>query len=559
MSAIMDPFAGSAEYTGEYFPVTGGSLTTTGTTTGLVPSARRPRLPVGAQTIPEALTAAKEQAGEAEALVGRHARLTYREVHDRVRRAAAGLAAAGVRPGDRVAGSTANHPEVVVAFLATMHLGAVWVGINRALTPAEKRYLLDDAGVSVFVGDHATTAELDALRAELPGLQVVLDAEPGDATTPWARMLRAADPADAPDAGGVDSFGPAAIAYTSGTTGRPKGVVHSQHNLLLVGAVALANRPPTEARIGVVLPLTILNLMILGPVSALQQACCLVCIDRIDPVGLATWIREERVTTMSAVPTTIHDLLTHPDVTNADLATLTRPGSGGGATPESFRQLYRERFGKRLTTGYGLTEAPTAVTVEDPELPPVPDGSGRALPHVSVTVRADDGAVLAPGEVGEVCVGPADAGMFAGVYTPMLGYWNRPEATAEALRDGVLFTGDLGYLTADGDLVITDRKGDLILRGGANVYPAEVERVLHEEPRVAACAVVGLPDERLGERVAAAVVIATGETLTADELREHCARSLAKYKIPERFLFVDELPRNAMGKVVKRLLVPSFE
>jgi acyl-CoA synthetase (AMP-forming)/AMP-acid ligase II len=178
---------------------------------------------------------------------------------------------------------------------------------------------------------------------------------------------------------------------------------------------------------------------------------------------------------------------------------------------------------------------------------------------VSVTVRADDGRALPAGDVGEICVGPTDDGVFAGAYTPMLGYWDRPEATADALRDGILRTGDLGYLTADGDLFVTDRKGDLIVRGGANVYPAEVERVLHEEPRVAGCAVVGIPDERLGERVAAAVVRAGDDPLTADDLRAHCARSLARYKVPERFLFVDELPRNAMGKVVKRLVVPWFD
>jgi acyl-CoA synthetase (AMP-forming)/AMP-acid ligase II len=308
----------------------------------------------------------------------------------------------------------------------------------------------------------------------------------------------------------------------------------------------------------VVLPLTILNLMVLGPVSTLQAGACAVCIDHTDPVGLATWIRDERVSTMSAVPAMIHDLLTHPDVAPADLASLVRPGCGGGATPESFRRLFEDRFGVRLTTGYGLTEAPTAVTVEDPALPGVAGASGRALPHVSVTVRADDGGSVAPGTVGEVCVGPADDGRFAGAYTPMLGYWNRPDATAEALHDGLLHTGDLGYLTTDGDLVITDRKGDLIVRGGANVYPAEVERVLHEEPRVGACAVVGVPDERLGERVVAAVVVEGGRPLTAEELRDHCSRSLARYKVPERFLFVDELPRNAMGKVVKRLVVPWF-
>jgi long-chain acyl-CoA synthetase len=506
----------------------------------------------------EALATALARVPDAEAVVGRHARLTYRDLDDQVRRAAAALTDAGVEPGDRIAGCMANHTGLVVAFLATMHLGGVWVGVNRPLTLPEKRYLLDDAGVSVFVGDHAASAELEDARAELPELRLVLDAEPGDLTSEWAARLAAADPAAAPEPD-VDPFAPAAIAFTSGTTGQPKGVVHSQHNLLLVGAVAAAHQPFPDVRLGVVLPLTILNLMILGPVSTLQMGACVVCIDRIDPVGLAGWIRDERVNTMSAVPAIIHDLLTHPDVTPSDLQTLARPGCGGGATPDSFRRLYEQRFGIRLTTGYGLTEAPAAVTVEDPALARVPGASGRALPHVTVTVRDDDGVLVGAGEVGEVCVGPAEDGRFVGAYTPMLGYWDRPEATAEALRDDTLRTGDLGYLTADGDLVITDRKGDLIVRGGANVYPAEVERVLHEDPRVAACVVVGVPDERLGERVAAAVVREGAAPLSADDLRERCARSLARYKVPERFLFVDELPRNAMGKVVKRLVVPWFE
>jgi len=527
------------------------------TTDGLRPSSRRPSLPVGAQTVPEALATASVRRPGAEALVGRHTRLTYRELDDAVRRAASVLAARGVRPGDRIAGSMANHPELVVAFLATMHLDAVWVGINRGLALPEQRYLLEDAGVSVFVGDRELAAAVSGLRDELPELRVVLDAEPGDPTSEWATELAAADPARAPTIA-VDPFGPAAIAYTSGTTGRPKGVVHSQHNLLLVGAVGMAARPEDE-RIGVLLPLTILNLMILGPVTAIQLGGCVVCIDRVDPVGLATWIRDERVSTLSAVPAIVHDLLTHPDVHPGDLEPLVRPGCGGGSTPDSFRRLYEERFGMRLTTGYGLTEAPTAVTVEDPALPAVPGGSGRALPHVDVTVRDEEGRVVPAGTVGEVCIGPTTSGDFAGTYTPMLGYWRRPDATADALRDDVLRTGDLGYLTPDGDLFITDRKGDLIVRGGANVYPAEVERVLHEEPRVAACAVVGIPDERLGERVVAAVVVADGAVVTDDELRAHCRDSLARYKVPEVFRFVDDLPRNAMGKVVKRDVVPWFD
>jgi long-chain acyl-CoA synthetase len=522
---------------------------------GLRPSRRRPRLPIGAATVPAALAAAAARRPTADALLSRHERLSYAELDDRVRRAASVLATSGIGRADRVAASMGNHCELVVAFLATMHLGAIWVGVNRSLTVPEQCYVLGDSGASLFVGDRSTTDAVNAVRSALPDLRTVLDAEPGDPASAWAVSVAAAE-TSAPSPP-VDPFDPAAIAYTSGTTGQPKGVVHSQHNMLLVSACAIGARPEAE-RIGVLLPLTILNLMILGPVTALQLGAAVVCIDRVDPVGLAAWIRDEQVSTLAAVPAIIHDLLTDPDVQADDLASLVRPGCGGGATPDGFRRLYEHRFGTRLTTSYGLTEAPTAVTIEDAAQPAVPGASGRSLPHVEVTVRDDRGRGVEPGTVGEVCVGPASDGVFAGAYTPMLGYWRRPEATRDALRDDVLHTGDLGYLTPDGDLFITDRKGDLIVRGGANVYPAEVERVLYDEPRVVACAVVGVPDERLGERVVAAVVAAPGARITDDELRTHCRTSLARYKVPERFLFVDDLPRNAMGKVVKRLVVPWF-
>jgi long-chain acyl-CoA synthetase len=201
--------------------------------------------------------------------------------------------------------------------------------------------------------------------------------------------------------------------------------------------------------------------------------------------------------------------------------------------------------------GYGLTEAPTAVTMTDPASAPVAGSAGRALPHVRIVILDDHGREAAPGEVGEICVGPTLDGPWAGVYTTMLGYWNRPEASAAALQGGLLHTGDLGFLDADGELFVQDRRHDLVIRGGANVYPAEVERVLHDDPRVAACAVVGRPDERLGERVVAFVELAPGAVLDEDELRIHCTERLARYKVPEEFVFVDAFSRNAMGKIKK--------
>jgi acyl-CoA synthetase (AMP-forming)/AMP-acid ligase II len=221
--------------------------------------------------------------------------------------------------------------------------------------------------------------------------------------------------------------------------------------------------------------------------------------------------------------------------------------------PEAFRTLYRKRFGTEVTTGYGLTEAPTAVTVEDPTGPLLPGSAGQALPQVEIVILDDTGAEVPDGEVGEVCVRPASTGPFAGLYTPMLGYWNQPEATVEALRGGVLHTRDLGCIGEGGNLFIKDRKSDLIIRGGANVYPAEVERVLHDDPRVSACAVVGCPDDRLGERVVAFVQPsegADGPELIPD-LLERCGRELARYKVPESIHLVEAFDRTPMGKIRK--------
>ena len=509
----------------------------------------RPTIPGGGpQSVADVLDVGLRERPHAEALVSRHRRLTFEELDDLTARAATQLAELGVRPGDRVGASAGNHAELVVAFLATQRLEAVWVGINQQLAAPEIEFILDDAGITAFLGDAGTVARAAALRPDLTVLDITADGRPDD----WFTSLGGHDrlrPAP------VDPHAPAAIGYTSGTTGQPKGAVHSQHNLLLPGASAALLRPDRpDARPGVCLPLTILNLVVLGPLVSFQQALPCVLMDRVDAVGIAGWIRDERLTTFAAVPAMVHDLLTHPDVHDSDLVTLVRPGVGGADCPQAVHDLYRARFGTRITTGYGLTEAPTAVTGEDPAEPGVPGSVGRPLPHVDITIRDDDGAVLPAGAEGEVCVGPAADGPLAGAYTPMLGYWDRPEATDAAFWEGgtVLRTGDIGRFDDDGHLFITARKHDLIIRGGANVYPAEVERVLAEVPGVAACCVVGVPDERLGERVAAAVVVEPGAAVDAERLTEACASSLARYKVPSRFEFVDALPRNAMGKVVRR-------
>ena len=501
-----------------------------------------------ALSVPAMLAAATQRAPEREALVGREARYTYRSLHQAVERASLQLAAAGVGRADRVAGCADNSTGLVIAFLAVMRLGAVWVGLNRRLAPPEKAYILGDAGVTVLIAGDETVAELAPLRSSLPALHRsvsvvgLLDELPPSGHGP----IELADPDS------IDPFAPAAIAYTSGTTGHPKGVVHSQHNLLLPGAyLATTDEYPPGIRIGVCMPLTILNLIILGPLLGLQALATTVLLDRIDVEGLVEWVEAEGIETMAVPPATLYDL-THRGDPDGRIASWTRVQTGGGDCPDSLLRDFEGTLGKVVTRSYGLTEAPTLVTVEDRDRPHVAGASGRPMPYLDVLVVDESGIPLPIGAEGEICIQAAPDGPWANVWTPMLGYWNRPGEAEKTLVAGVLHTGDMGSIDEDGNLSIQDRRSNVIVRGGSNVYPAEVERVLQAHPCVAASAVVGRPDERLGKRVVAFVELV--EPVDVDDLRSHCAEHLARYKVPEEIIIVDRLPRNAMGKVARQEL-----
>ncbi len=515
---------------------------------GLTPS-RRPEIPGDRATVGAVLGWGARTSPDRLALVGRNGRYTYGQLSAVVDRAANAMLGAGIKRFDRISGSLPNDVEIVIAFLATMRIGAIWVGLPRILSLPEKLFILEDAGVSLLLCDKALKAQLEARAEGAPGLTHIWDAEPGDPDSEWSRRLHAAS-ARPPQVEPIDPFAPAAIAYTSGTTGFPKGAVHSQHNMLVPGAVlvAIGDFGPQD-NTGVVLPLTIPNLIIVGPLALLQAGGATICIDRIDPEGLAEWIRREGIIHMTAVPTVYHDLLSRPELQEG-LDSFIRPECGGAEMSEELRRLFHTRFGREVQIAYGLTEAPTRVTWHQDDKP-VAGACGQACPHLTIHVLGEKGEALAPGEIGEIWVGPREEGPFAGVYTPFLGYWMRPEATHEALRDGLLNTGDLGCLDAAGNLFIKGRRKELILRGGANVYPAEIERVLCLDKRVKAAAVLGAPDARLGERVVAFVQFEEGQGASFEDLRALCEANLARYKVPSEFRAVEEFPRNAMNKIVK--------
>ena len=503
--------------------------------------------------LPSALARAVSGHAERTALVDRHARYSFRELDEAANRAAQGLRELGVQGGDRVALSLPNGADLAIALLGTWKLGAVWVGVHPVLAPPEKAHQLDDSGAKVLLADPRSAGQVGRDSDRRRQLEHIVCVDPGSPDSEWAARLGAADPSP-PDVV-IDPLAPAAIAYTSGTTGLPKGAVHSQHNGLLPGAVSVhRDTIGPEETIGNMLPMTIFNLNVLGVLTSIQAGCKYVVMDTRDAPGIARWIRQERVAYFTSVPAVVHDLLTHPEVDPDDLNSLTQPRVGGSNSPEWFRRLFRERFGKDLSTSYALTEGPTLVTREDAGDERVPGSCGRALPHIEVTIRGADDAELPVGETGEICIGPRREGRWKGVYRTVLGYWEQPERSAESLRGGRFHTGDLGRIDAEGRVFVVERRSELIIRGGSNIYPSEIERVLRQDERVADCAVVGRPEERLGETVVAFVEPAAGPPPPAVELLARCRENLARYKVPEEILFVDAFARGAMGKIDRAAL-----
>ena len=521
---------------------------------GLQAPRARVEMPQGPQDVATILQRPLRERPHALALISRHDRLTYAQTDEQVRAAAQFLRELGVGQGDRVAACAGNHADIVIAFLAVQRLGAMWVGINRNYAPLEKRFLLQDSGALVFLADDKAADEIAALAEPLATLRHLVRMEPGDAAGGWRSGLRARLGAE-PEFPTVDPFDPAAIAYTSGTTGFPKGVVHSQHNMVMAAWVSVVNSGRDDAEVvrATALPMTILNLMILGPVTAFATGAAHVCMDRIDAEGVAMWIEQEQVNTMSLVPTIVQDMLTLPSIKPEALRSITWLVAGAAVVPQGLPALYEARFGRKLTVGYGLTESPTGVASTSDESPQVQGAIGRPHFHLEVTIQDEAGQSVPTDEAGEICFRAAQSGKWANVYAGPLGYWKRPDATAHLLRGGWVHTGDVGSFDAQGELHIHDRRSDLIIRGGSNIYPAEVERVLREDPRVRDCAVVGKPDARLGEVVAAFVepFDLAGSDRLIEDLKAYCRDRIAKYKIPVEWRLIDAMPRNAMGKIVK--------
>jgi O-succinylbenzoic acid--CoA ligase len=437
--------------------------------------------------------------------------------------AARRLAGLGVQMGDRVAVVMANRPEFVQLVHAVSRLGAILVPLNVRLTGSELRTLLDDAEPRVVVVDRATCSLLDGWS----GTVVEIDRE-------WSSLRpTTVEPRRAIDLAAVHT-----LVYTSGTTSRPKGVLltYGNHWWSALGSQLNIGAVPEDRW------LLCLPLFHVGGLSILFRSViggfAVELHERFDPASVNRAI-EEGTTLLSVVGTMLWRMLEergerpYPRHLRAVLL-------GGGPAPRPLLE-HAAALGVPVLQTYGLTETASQLATLAPEDALRKLGSaGRPLYPNELRVVREDGSPAGPGEPGEITVrGP--------VVTP--GYWRRPDLTARALRDGWLWTGDLGYLDEDGYLTVLDRRDDLIVTGGENVYPAEVEAVLLAHPAVAEAAVVGIPDVEWGQRVVAAVVLRPGATVRAADLASWCRERLAGYKVPRAFRFVSELPRTESGKV----------
>jgi long-chain acyl-CoA synthetase len=467
--------------------------------------------------------------------------ISYSELDERSARAAAMLRAEGLQSGDRVALMLPNVPEFVVLYYGILRAGGIVVPMNPLLKTRETAYHLADSGATLLFEWHAAPGE-GALGAAKAGVRHVA-VEPDS----FAALLADHEPLPQPAPVSGDDI--AVLLYTSGTTGRPKGaaLTHAglRHNTDVI-TTHVEPFTPEDALVGC-LPLFHIFGQTCTMNAAIHSGATLILIPRFDPQTVLNTIAEHGATVFEGVPTMYVALLNHPS--EADLSSLRVCISAGASLPVEVLHGFERRFGCAVLEGYGLSETSPTVSFNHHDRPRKPGSIGTPIHDVEVRLLTDDGHDVARGEVGEIAVrGP-------GV---MKGYWNRPEETAAAIPDGWLRTGDLAREDQDGYLYIVDRKKDLIIRGGYNIYPREIEEVLHEHPAVALAAVIGVPDERLGEEVAAAVVLRAEKTATPDELREFTKERLAAYKYPRRIWLADALPLGPSGKVLKReIAVPD--
>lgn len=527
-------------------------------------------VPLSDQTIAELLTATAAAHPDAEAVVFREQgiRWTWRQFSEQVDRLATGLLARGIARGDRVGIWSPNRQEWLVTQFATARIGAILVNINPAYRLAELEYALNKAGVRMLItaarfkssnyiemlqklAPELADSQPGALRAaRLPTLQWVV--RMGEEDT--AGMLRYADLLSRLDPPSLDAAGsalgphdPINIQFTSGTTGNPKGATLTHHNVVNNGRfVAMAMRLTDRDSLCIPVPLYHCFGMVLSVLACVSVGARMIFPgEAFDPLATMQAVHEERCTALHGVPTMFIAQLDHPDFAKFDFTSLRTGIMAGAPCPiEVMKRVIKDMHMAEVTIAYGMTEtSPVSFqSATDDPLEKRVATVGRVQPHLQCKIVDETGQVVPVGATGELCTRG---------YSVMLGYWEDEARTREAIRDGWMYTGDLATIDEQGYCNIVGRVKDMVIRGGENLYPREIEEFLFRHPKVQAVQVFGVPDPKYGEELCAWIVLKPGQSATEDEIRGFCRDQIAHYKIPRYVRFVDDMPMTVTGKVQK--------
>src|SRR4051794_15550573 len=482
------------------------------------------------------LTETAAEHGDRTALRLDDAAITYSDLDEASARVAALLRDKGIEPGDRVGVMLPNVPYFAVAYYGVLRAGGVVVPMNVLLKGREVNFYLSDPEAKALFAwhDFADAAEQGASEA---GAELVA-VKPGD----FEELLAGHEPdRDVAERAGDDT---AVILYTSGTTGQPKGAELTHENLRRNAELSrnLYDLGPDDVIFGG-LPLFHSFGQTCSLNATISRGGCLTMLPRFDPGKALEIIERDKVTIFMGVPTMYGAILHHEDADKADTSSLRVCVSGGSAMPGELMRAFEKKFDCKILEGYGLSETSPVASFNHPDRERKVGSIGTPIEGVEMKVVDDDGNEVPQGEVGEIVIKG---------HNVMKGYWKKDDATAEAIKDGWFHTGDMAQVDEDGYFFIVDRKKDMIIRGGYNVYPREIEEVLYEHPAVREAAVLGVPHPELGEEVGAAVALKEGQEVSEDELREHVKEQVAGYKYPRRIWFVDELPKGPTGKILKR-------